>query len=937
MYNMEINGADGVIGAVIALLWVFVLMGAVTVTFAANRREETIRTRIGIEIETLRTNHAESAPNESITHWLDKMKSVHGEKFVASYLKSKVQSESEWRKTRKSRREAVMATLPLAYKDANFDVVTERWSQGQTNYSTKVITDGSISPSHLGFEIVSHPLVDGKHHPWLAVIGKLLRPITRINNTCGLHIHVGLRDPDTRFGQTSRVTGETQMERATAMATAGKVLWAYTYFNAAFNQLVSGSRHNHQYCQQSSIIQRWPSAANYKQQINKTHWSHENFDAAMLLTQLPQPEGRSVEWAYVDDAFPEMGVYVHEYRMVVGEELHHNFYSHGANQGRYYHVNIDPLLGRGPYGTVEFRQHQGTTNPTKIGKWADLLHQFVCRCHDDVNFDGIESYDQTLDGLWAFMDYPVDHHIRDYYTKRAVILSGSTLIRACKECGSDRCVHYECSVNDVSVDEDSVQFFVNQSREYACNDCHEIIGNEQDLERTYDGELQGWCNDCDNDVSVHVYEMGLLATFMFGLMVAAPVIGALALIVGCGIGAIHSGTHKFTGNLPFKGATKRFKTMFGALAVRGGQASGFAWDNGKGVYYLKSPTSSTYLKNRADQYLTKDTKWTMGHTRYATHGKNNAENAHPHFSEHVTLVHNGVVHNHDDVYKALKVEPYGPVDTQAVVACLEVGGIEEVVKHCEGSMSLIWHDKRDPQGTIKFWSNGGNPLCFGRLDNAVDGMVVVCSTMDILKKSMGKRLKSSWSCTIGREYTINPDGTLTTEDIAGSEATSYTSYDWRTYDSLYGSGKSKSSKKRNINVKAKGNADNCAVDFEFVEDEGTGPIGHDVYVQAYNFDDDAINSAVNEAWSIQTIDGFQPVDDKWHGYDAVYHNGIRPDKSTYHLPNYHQGEAFDPMYNTDQMVALMEGMFDPRTYYDPMEDYYESILNLQADKSFNYD
>ena len=100
MYNMEINGADGAIGAVIALLWVFVLMGAVTVTFAANRREETIRTRIGIEIETLRTNHAESAPNESITHWLDKMKSVHGEKFVASYLKSKVQSESEWRKTR---------------------------------------------------------------------------------------------------------------------------------------------------------------------------------------------------------------------------------------------------------------------------------------------------------------------------------------------------------------------------------------------------------------------------------------------------------------------------------------------------------------------------------------------------------------------------------------------------------------------------------------------------------------------------------------------------------------------------------------------------------------------------------------------------------------------------------------------------------------------
>ena len=54
MYNSIDNGAISTeLSAVLAMLWVFGLMGAVTLTFVANRREETMRVRIGIEIETL--------------------------------------------------------------------------------------------------------------------------------------------------------------------------------------------------------------------------------------------------------------------------------------------------------------------------------------------------------------------------------------------------------------------------------------------------------------------------------------------------------------------------------------------------------------------------------------------------------------------------------------------------------------------------------------------------------------------------------------------------------------------------------------------------------------------------------------------------------------------------------------------------------------------
>lgn len=158
------------------------------------------------------------------------------------------------------------------------------------------------------------------------------------------------------------------------------------------------------------------------------------------------------------------------------------------------------------------------------------------------------------------------------------------------------------------------------------------------------------------------------------------------------------------------------------LEYRGYDSAGIAVINEDGVMVFKEKGRIADLRGVVDTDV--EATIGIGHTRWATHGVPNHENAHPHQSttKRFTLVHNGVIENYHLMKKAYlsDVEMASETDTEVIVQLIErfskdglstVDALRKTLHLIHGSYAIALLDNED-EDTI-YVAKNKSPLLVG--------------------------------------------------------------------------------------------------------------------------------------------------------------------------------------------------------------------------------
>ena len=159
------------------------------------------------------------------------------------------------------------------------------------------------------------------------------------------------------------------------------------------------------------------------------------------------------------------------------------------------------------------------------------------------------------------------------------------------------------------------------------------------------------------------------------------------------------------------------------LEYRGYDSAGIAVIADKKLNQFKAIGKLENLREKTKDYSSENFGISIGHTRWATHGKPTELNAHPHLGAYSYVVHNGIIENYQELKSELQndgVTFLSQTDTETIVHLFEknhktntdvFSAFEQTIEKLEGAYATLLITEADSE-TIYFAKNG-SPMLIG--------------------------------------------------------------------------------------------------------------------------------------------------------------------------------------------------------------------------------
>jgi len=159
------------------------------------------------------------------------------------------------------------------------------------------------------------------------------------------------------------------------------------------------------------------------------------------------------------------------------------------------------------------------------------------------------------------------------------------------------------------------------------------------------------------------------------------------------------------------------------LEYRGYDSAGIAIIEGEKLSNFKAIGKLANLREKTKSYESEGFGISIGHTRWATHGKPTELNAHPHLGGYSYVVHNGIIENYQELKEELQkdgVNFLSQTDTETIVHLFEkfnnktndpFSSFQNTIEKLEGAYATLLIT--EAAADTVFFAKNGSPMLIG--------------------------------------------------------------------------------------------------------------------------------------------------------------------------------------------------------------------------------